>query len=107
TVHEAWATYDPRPRFGTNYYGVRGRIGILSEAFSHDSLSRRIASTRAFVSETLSLVAEKGSAIRSLSARADSLPMAWGRSPDSVQMVAIRSEIATPRMMDVLTEDLE
>jgi len=108
TVHEAWATYDSRPRFGTNYYGIRGRIAILSEAFSHDSLARRIASTRAFVSEILSLVAEKGVAIRSLSARADSLPLAWGRSPDSLQMVAIRSEIvATPRMMDVLKEDLE
>ncbi|MFL5509088.1 MAG: M14 family zinc carboxypeptidase, partial [Gemmatimonadaceae bacterium] len=31
TVHEGWATYDSRPRFGTNYYGIRGRIGILSE----------------------------------------------------------------------------
>ena len=72
TVREAWATYDSRPRFGTNYYGIRGRIGILSEAYSHDSLARRIASTAAFVREVLSLVAEKGDDIRSLSARADS-----------------------------------
>jgi hypothetical protein len=108
SVHEAWATYDPRPRFGTNYFGIRGRIAILSEAYSHDTLSRRIASTRAFVSEILSLVAEKGDAIRSLSARADSLPLAWGRSPDSLQMVAIRSELAaTPRTMDVLKEDMQ
>ena len=100
SVREAWATYDSRPRFGTNYYGIRGRIGILSEAYSHDSLSRRVASTYAFVNETLSLVAEKGGAIRSLSARADSQPLAWGRSPDSVQMVAIRSELtAEPRSM--------
>jgi hypothetical protein len=104
---EAWATYDSRPRFGTNYYGIRGRIGILSEAYSHDSLSRRIASTYAFVHEILSLVAEKSGAIRSLSARADSQPLAWGRSPDSVQVVAIRSELATPRMLDVIKEDLE
>jgi hypothetical protein len=108
SVHEGWATYDPRPRFGTNYYGIRGRIGILSEAYSHDSLARRIASTYAFVSEVLSLVAEKGGAIRLLTARADSQPLAWGRSPDSVQMVAIRSElITTPRTMDVIKEDLE
>jgi len=108
SVHEGWATYDSRPRFGTNYYGLRGRIGILSEAYSHDSLSRRIASTYAFVNEILSLVAEKGAAIRSLTARADSQPLAWGRSPDSLQMVAIRSElVATPRMMDVIKEDLE
>lgn len=107
TVREAWATYDSRPRFGTNYYGIRGRIGILSEAFSHDSLSRRIASTYAFVNELLSLVAEKGDAIRSLSARADSQPVAWGRSPDSLQMIAIRSELtASPRTIDVLKENL-
>ncbi len=108
SVHEGWATYDSRPRFGTNYYGIRGRIGILSEAYSHDSLARRVASTYAFVKEVLSLVAEKGAAIKSLTARADSQPLAWGRSPDSVQMVAIRSElITTPRVMDVIKEDLE
>ena len=108
SARESWATYDARPRFGTNYYGIRGRIGILSEAYSHDSLARRIASTYAFVNETLSLIAEKGAAIRSLTARADSQPLAWGRSPDSLAIVAIRSElISTPRMLDVIKEDLE
>jgi len=86
----------------------RGRIGILSEAYSHDSLARRVASTYAFVKEVLSLVAEKGAAIKSLTARADSQPLVWGRSPDSVQMIAVRSElITTPRVMDVIKEDLE
>jgi len=104
SVREAWATYDSRPRFGTNYYGIRGRIGILSEAYSHDSLSRRIAATYAFVNEILSLVAEKGAAIRDLSARADSQPLSWGRAPDSV---AIRSALtATPRSLEVIKEDL-
>jgi hypothetical protein len=107
SIREGWATYDSRPRFGTNYFGIRGRIGILSEAYSHDSLSRRVASTYAFVSEILSLVAERGSAIRSLSARADSLPLAWGRSPDSVQIVAVRSELASPRSLDVIKEDID
>jgi hypothetical protein len=107
-VHEAWATYDARPRFGTNYYGIRGRIAILSEAYSHDTLERRIASTYAFVSEILSLAAERSTAIRSLSARADTQSLAWGRSPDSVRMVPIRSElISTPRQLDVIKEDLE
>ena len=108
TVPEGWETYDARPRFGTNYYGIRGRIAILSEAYSHDSLERRIASTRAFVSEIFSLVAEKGPAIRSLTARADGQPLAWGRSPDSLQVVAVRSElIASPPRLDVIREDLE
>src|SRR6202022_5046117 len=91
-----------------NYYGIRGRIGILSEAYSHDPLERRIASTYAFVKEALSLVAEKGAAIKSLSARADSQPLAWGRSPDSLQMIAVRPElVASPPKLDVIKEDVE
>lgn len=108
TVREGWATYDARPRFGTNYYGVRGRIAILSEAYSHDPLDRRIGSTYAFVKEILSLAGEKSTAIRSMTARADSQPLAWGRSADSLQLVAVRSElVATPRTMDVIKEAVE
>ena len=108
TIAEGWETYDSRPRFGTNYYGIRGRIAILSEAYSHDPLERRIGSTYAFVKEILSLVGEKGDAIKSLSARADSQPLAWGRSADSLQVVAVRSEVtATPRLMNLSKEDIE
>lgn len=107
-AREGWATYDARPRFGTNYYGLRGRIAILSEAYSHDPLDRRIASTYAFVSEILSLVGEQASAIRSLSARATNQPLWWGRSADSLQMVAVRSELAAiPQMLEVIREDVE
>jgi len=64
TVHAAWSTYDSRPRFGTNYYGLRNRIAVLSEAFSHDPFERRVKSTYAFTRELLSLVAEHGREIR-------------------------------------------
>ena len=107
-AREGWATYDARPRFGTNYYGMRGRIAILSEAYSHDPLDRRIASTYAFVSEILSLVGEQAAAIRSLSMRATNQPLAWGRSPDSVQVVPVRSELVTiPQMLEVIRETVE
>jgi hypothetical protein len=66
-----WATYDHRPRFGTNYTGLRGRIGILSEAYSHDPFERRVKSTYAFVREVLSLTAERAPAILRLSRAAD------------------------------------
>ncbi len=59
TLSKGWYTFDARPRFGTNYYGLRGKVSILSEAFSHDPFDRRIASTYAFVQEILSLAAEK------------------------------------------------
>ena len=59
TVPSGWYTYDHRPRFGTNYYGLRRGISVLSEAFSHDPFERRVMSTYAFTRELLSLVAER------------------------------------------------
>jgi hypothetical protein len=47
-----WDTYESLPRYGTNLLGMT-RLSILSEAFSHDPLPRRIAATYAFVLETL------------------------------------------------------
>ena len=59
TLPNGWYTYDHRPRFGTNYYGLRQGISVLSEAFSHDPFERRVKSTYAFTRELLSLVAEQ------------------------------------------------
>ncbi len=70
TLKRGWYTYDHRPRFGTNYYGVRGGVSVLSEAFSHDPLERRVRSTYAFVRELLSLAAERGGEVRRLRAAA-------------------------------------
>ncbi len=58
TLSRGWVTFDSRPRFGTNYYGLRGKISILSEAYSHDPFERRVKSTYAFVSEILSMIGE-------------------------------------------------
>lgn len=104
TTKPGWFTYDHRPRFGTNYYGLRGRTGriaVLSEAFSHDPFERRVKSTYAFVKELLSLVAERGEAIRRRTAHA-----AGGvvQAPDSVP---VRAELTrTPVVEDVVQEDL-
>ena len=48
-----WATYDHRPRFGTNYFALRNRVAVLSEAYSYLDFRPRIEVTRAFVLATL------------------------------------------------------
>lgn len=50
---KGWESFEPHPRFGTTYFGLCNRFTILSEAYSHDPFDRRIASTRAFVEESL------------------------------------------------------
>ena len=94
TLSKGWATFDSRPRFGTNYYGLRGRIGILSEAYSHDPFERRVKSTYAFVQEILSLVAERSTEFR--------------RRAPPPRDVAIRSEmVAAPDSIGVIAEVIE
>ncbi|HMA04149.1 MAG TPA: M14 family metallopeptidase [Gemmatimonadaceae bacterium] len=101
TVKSGWFTYDHRPRFGTNYFGLRQRISILSEAYSHDPFERRVRATYAFVRELLSLVAERRMRIRAIEAAADS-EVARG----SIEVpIPIRSRLTTaPRTLPVTFE---
>ena len=100
-----WATYEHVPRFGSNYYGVRGRIGLLSEAYSHDPFERRVASTYAFVKEILSFAAERSQSILALSRRADEQTTAWGRAPASAPPIPIRAAfMKEPPRAEVLVE---
>lgn len=106
----AWTTYDHRPRFGTNYYGLRGRIGILSEAYSHDPFERRVAATRAFVTEILSYVAEQAPQVVDLARRGDRALTQWtAAGPRQFwPNVPLRSRVTTqPHMGPVLVEDIE
>ena len=60
TRQKVWRTFDARPRFGTNYAGMRNRIAILSEAYSYLDFERRVAATEAFVEEIMRFVAANG-----------------------------------------------
>jgi hypothetical protein len=90
TLPQAWRTYEHVPRFGTNYYALRGRIAILSEAYSHDPFERRVKSTYAFVREILSVAAEKRASILAMAERSDR-SLATGRLGD----VPIRARMTT------------
>ena len=102
-----WFTYDSRPRFGTNYYGLRGRIAILSEAYSHDPFRKRIASTYAFVMEMLSLIAGNSEDILEVGSIADRRTIALASTPNGSPPIPIRARITrTPYVDNVLVEEL-
>jgi hypothetical protein len=99
TVRQGWFSYDHRPRFGSNYVGLRGRVSILSEAFSHDPFARRVASTRAYVREILSVAAERAPDLAALRA-ADPIRELHGGVP-------IRSTLTrSPFVGEVIAEEL-
>ncbi len=106
TLKRGWATYEHKPRFGTNYYGLRGAISVLSEAYSHDPFEVRVKATRAFVREVLSYVAEQPAAIRARVA-AGRAASTFGASTATLP-VAVRSRFwSQPDTQVVLVEVLE
>ncbi len=90
-----WETYDPRPRFGSNWMGLRGRLAVLSEGYSNADFKTRISATYNFVHEILSLVAAERTLI-------DSLVSASNRHrPDSL---VVRSRLGPPTTLPVIAE---
>jgi hypothetical protein len=101
-----FVTYEALPRYGANYVGLRGRLSILSEAFSHDPFSRRIASTYAFVGEILSYVAQNSKEILALHRDHDTKVAGWAARPSSSPQIGLRSRMDTTRIEDVRVEML-
>lgn len=107
SVEHGWYTYDHRPRFGVNYYGLRGRVAILSEAYSHDPFRKRIGSTYSFVAELLSLVAANDEDFLEVGREADRRTTAFASTTVSSPSIAIRSRYTrTPRVEDMLIEEV-
>ncbi|MFO1053546.1 MAG: M14 family metallopeptidase [Planctomycetota bacterium] len=66
-----WETFDHRPRYLTNYVGLRNRISLLSEAYAYDPYETRVRNTRAFVLEFLTRLCEDRQKVRALCDAAD------------------------------------
>ena len=66
-----WYSFDARPRFSENYWGLRNRLGILSEAYSYASFEERIRATLRFVEESLEFAFANAGRIRGITEAAD------------------------------------
>ena len=101
-----FSTYEPFARYGTNWYGLRNRISILSEAFSHDPFARRVASTYDFVSEILSYIAEHRAEVLALGKQGDAKVAAWAQRPGTSPRLTLKSRMDTTRIEDVRVEQI-
>jgi hypothetical protein len=90
-----WETYDPRPRFGTNWMGLRGKVAVLSEGYSNAAFGTRVAATYDFVHEVLSFLAEHRAAV---------LGAVEASRRQAADSVTIRSALGPPTAQDVVAE---
>jgi YD repeat-containing protein len=64
--HARWTTYGHTPRYSTQYVGMRGKIGILSESYSYAPFKDRVTASREFVRAWLEYVAAHKDEVRKL-----------------------------------------
>ncbi len=95
-AERGWYTYDPRPRYNTNYVGLRNRIGILSEAYAYATFEERVLGTLWFVEEVVDYAYRHASAVRHAVTQADrhsvvgqslALRSTHARARDSVEIL--------------------
>jgi dipeptidyl-peptidase 4 len=82
--HKAWESYPALPRFGTQYAGLRNRIGILVESYSYAPYKDRVLASRAYVRACLDYAAENKDGLRKLLAAGkprDTIPLRHKLAP--------------------------
>lgn len=80
-----WYSFDHRPRFVTNYVGLRNRVGILSEAYAYLPFDQRILVTRRFVDEILGWARDHAGEVRAATRAAECSPVVGTRLPLSAR----------------------
>jgi hypothetical protein len=90
-----WYTFDHRPRFTTNYLGLRNRFGILSEAYSYATFEDRILAHGRFVEAVVEFTFANATRVREVVEAAD-------EEPAPGIEVALRAEMARGDTIDVL-----
>jgi hypothetical protein len=90
-----WYTFDHRPRFTTNYLGLRNRFGVLSEAYSYATFEDRILAHGRFVEAVLEFAFAHATRVRQVVESAD-------RAPAPGMEVALRAEMVRGDTIEVL-----
>jgi zinc carboxypeptidase len=97
-----WEAFTHQPRIGQNYYGLRNRLTILSEAYSYLTFKRRVEVTESFVTEILKYTAANAAEIYQLTNRADEETVRKFLSNETVQQGVAFEMRPLPKPVDIL-----
>jgi hypothetical protein len=90
-----WYTFDHRPRFSENYWGLRNRAGILVESYAYATFEERVRAMREFLEATLDWAWAHASRIRDATEAAD------GRSA-TLDSVPVRARLHRGLEVEIL-----
>jgi hypothetical protein len=100
----SWTTVEDLPRYSHNYWGIRNRIGILSETYSYATFQDRITAASRFVEEVLNFAHTNAPAIKKTAADADGRSLVGQRL--SLQSKAKRSADKVEILMGDTAEEI-
>src|SRR5881392_2341914 len=106
-ARRSWDSYAPLGWYGTNYVGLRGRMAILSEAYSHADFKTRVQVTHDFLVEILNYVARHGDEIRRLERAADRQTALEGASRAPRPSLAVGYKLASRGVEPVRLEVMQ
>jgi dipeptidyl aminopeptidase/acylaminoacyl peptidase len=89
-----WETVPPTPRYGTLYFGLRNRIGILSESYSYAPFKDRVLASRAFVQSVFEYTAQNKDTIHKLLTEARGATVKAGKQPKETDQIVLRDKAA-------------
>ncbi|HVN59437.1 MAG TPA: M14 family metallopeptidase [Bacteroidales bacterium] len=103
-----YSTYSHLPRYLVNYEGLRNRMAILSETFSHDSFEKRILSNYLFLVSVLEYTGSHSKQIHDIVADADITTMKIIDNQAGILKKGVAYHIApAERTIDLLTRETE
>lgn len=90
---KGWETFDPQPRYVTNYVGLRNRLSILDENYVHADYRTRVSGNYAFLRAILDYAAEHAEELVRRVAEADLRTVRRGLAPKATDLVAVEYEL--------------
>lgn len=92
-----------KPRYAHTYFGLRNRIGILSETYSYARFEDRIKAAYRFVEEVVNFASGHGELIREVARRADAESIVG--TPQAVRGRLVRTSEAVPIVLARTVEE--
>ena len=104
---KGWETFEPQPRYFTNYAGIRNRLSILDENYVHADYRTRVISCYYFLKSILDYCSQKTPEIQKLIEEADRQTILKGLNPQG-QSFALDFELkALPNPITINTYEME
>jgi hypothetical protein len=90
---KGWETFDPQPRYVTNYVGLRNRLSILDENYVHADYRTRVLGNYAFLRAIVDYAAEHAEELVRRVAEADLRTVRRGLDPKETDLVGVEYEL--------------